>query len=135
MKSKKFFLIEKEPIVEKNGSLIVVETLKDIPIPVKRIFYEFGVSFASKRGEHANKKSRFCMICLTGSCVVDVDDGENKKSYCLNDSRKILFIDRMVWKTMHSFSSDCVLFVLSDNYYDKNEYIKDYNEFLKEVRS
>jgi UDP-2-acetamido-3-amino-2,3-dideoxy-glucuronate N-acetyltransferase len=36
-----------------------------------------------------------------------------------------------VWASQHEFSPDAVLLVLSSDNYDPNEYIRDYEEFLK----
>ena len=131
MENKKHYLFELKPFSDEDGFLAVIEEEKQIPFKIKRIFYEYGVEGTSLRGKHANKNSRFCLIAVSGSCDVVVEDGSNKVIYRLDNPAKVLYLDKMVWKTMTNFSNECVLLVLSDCLYDKNEYIRDFNEYLK----
>lgn len=117
-----------------DGYLTVIEENKNIPFDIKRIFYEYNVSSFSERGNHANKNSAFCFICIKGSVEIDIDNGYEKKSIILKDPNHVLYIDKMIWKTMKNFSSDCILLVLSDCYYDKNEYVRDYDEYLNLIK-
>ena len=131
MENRKHYQFELEPFSDEEGFLAVIEEEKQIPFKIRRIFYEYGVRGASLRGKHANKNSRFCLIAVSGSCDVIVEDGTTKKDYLLDKPNKVLFLDKMIWKTMTNFSKDCVLLVLSDCLYDKNEYIRDFNEYLR----
>lgn len=129
MENKKHFLFELKPFSEEDGFLAVIEEEKQIPFKIKRIFYEYGVKQTSLRGKHANKYSRFCLIAVSGSCDVIVNDGIEQTIYNLDKPHKVLFLDKMVWKTMTNFSKDCVLLVLSDCFYNKDEYIRDFDEY------
>lgn len=131
MENKKHYLFELNPFSDEDGFLAVIEEEKQIPFKIRRIFYEYGVERTSLRGKHANKNSRFCLIAVSGSCDVIVEDGVSIVKYRLNKPNKVLYLDKMIWKTMTNFSKDCVLLVLSDCLYDKNEYIRDYDEYLK----
>lgn len=131
MENKKHYLFELNPFSDEDGFLAVIEEEKQIPFKIRRIFYEYGVERTSLRGKHANKNSRFCLIAVSGSCDVIVEDGVSIVKYRLNKPNKALYLDKMIWKTMTNFSKDCVLLVLSDCLYDKSEYIRDYDEYLK----
>lgn len=131
MQKSSHYLINLRPFSDKDGSLTVLENGKQIPFRIKRVFYIYGADRNCLRGRHANKVSRFCLISVSGSCDIIVEDGMNKMAYHLNDPNVALFLDRMTWKTMTNFSADCVLLILSDSLYDKNEYIRDYDEFLQ----
>lgn len=131
MENKKYYLYELKPFSDEDGYLSVIEEEKQIPFKIRRIFYEYGVEGKSLRGKHANKYSRFCLIAVSGSCDVIVEDGKTKNVFKLDKPNKVLYLDRMIWKTMTNFSKDCVLLVLSDCLYDKNEYIRDFNEYLR----
>ena len=133
MENKKHYLFELNPFSDEDGFLAVIEEEKQIPFKIRRIFYEYGVERTSLRGKHANKNSRFCLIAVSGSCDVIVEDSVSIVEYRLNKPNKVLYLDKMIWKTMTNFSKDCVLLVLSDCLYDKNEYIRDYNEYLKSL--
>ena len=130
MENKKHYLFEIKPFSDEDGFLAVIEEEKQIPFKIRRIFYEYGVDRNSLRGKHANRKSRFCLIAVSGSCDVIVEDGLSKVIYKLDKPHKVLYLDKMVWKTMTNFSKDCVLLVLSDSLYDKDEYIRDFGEYL-----
>ena len=134
MENKKHYLFEIKPFSDEDGFLAVIEEEKQIPFKIRRIFYEYGVEKTSLRGKHANKYSRFCLISVSGSCDVIVEGGKSKIIYKLDKPHKVLFLDRMVWKTMTNFSKDCVLLVLSDCLYDKNEYIRDFEEYKKLIK-
>lgn len=131
MENKKHYIFELKPFCDEDGFLAVMEEEKEIPFKIRRIFYEYGVECSSLRGKHANRNSRFCLIAVAGSCEVLVEDGINKTIYYLDKPNKVLYLDKMIWKTMSGFSTDCVLLVLSDCLYDKDEYIRDYDLFLQ----
>lgn len=118
-----------------RGSLVVCEINKHMPFEAKRFFHIYGTQNGIMRGIHANRNSSFFMVCVKGSCQVDVDDGREQASFYLDHPAKGLFVNSMMWKTMKNFSPDCVLLVLSDCVYDETEYIRDYDRFIKEVHS
>ena len=85
------------------------------------------------RGQHANRDSEFVLINVSGSSKVRVDNGFEEEVIELNRPRMGLYLPTMVWKDMYDFSEDSVLLVLANTHYDGNEYIRDYDEYLKEV--
>ena len=134
--NKSYYLIDLKQLEDSRGKMCVVECTKDIPFVIKRVFYDFNHKTDSvSRGNHANKHSSFVFICVAGSCSITVDDGQTIDTFCLDSPTKGLFINKMVWKSMTSFSKDCILLVLSDHHYDSNEYINNYNDYLIQQRS
>ena len=129
----KFGMIDFKIFGDNRGKLAVFENGNNLPFDLKRIFYSYDLPFNAIRGCHANRKSKFVLISVSGSCQVKVDDGINKQDFLLDTPEKGLFLDRMVWKEMYNFSEDNVLLVLSDQLYDSEEYIKTYEEFLLEI--
>ena len=117
-----------------RGHLVVVEGLKDIPFEIKRIFYIYGSDSDVVRGQHANRKSEFVLINVSGTSKVEVDDGKTKKIFDLDEPHVGIYLPNMVWKDMFDFSSDSVLLVLASEVFDANEYIRDYDEYVKEIR-
>lgn len=130
MKSKKHYLFNVNPYCNNCGSLVAFEEEKEIPFKIKRVFFEYGLKPNITRGNHANKNSRFCIITISGSCDIFVKEGSKQKAYHLDSPDKVLYLDKMIWKTMTNFSNDCNLLILSDCMYDKNEYIRDFAEYL-----
>lgn len=117
-----------------RGHLVVVEGMKDIPFEIKRIFYIYGSDSTVVRGQHANRKSEFVLINVSGQCKVKVKDGKgNEADFLLNRPHTGIYLPQMMWKDMYDFSMDSVLLCLSSEHYDSNEYIRDYNEFERIV--
>ena len=118
-----------------RGQLVALEANKQIPFDVKRVFYIYGTQEGIPRGNHSHYKTKQFLVAVNGSCKVTLDDGYNKETFNLNKPNLGLFQDALIWGTMHDFSSDCVLMVLANEYYDASDYITDYDKFLKEVRN
>lgn len=121
---------------DERGHLVIVEGNKDIPFDIKRAFYIYGSDPTVVRGQHANRQSEFVLINVAGKSKVKVKDGEgNEAIYCLNRPHTGIYLPTMVWKDMYDFSEDSVLLVLASTHYDPNEYIRDYDDFVKEIKN
>ena len=118
---------------DERGNLVVVEGGQAIPFDIKRIFYIYGSDTEVVRGSHANLRSEFVMINVSGTSKVKVDNGQEQRILELNRPRMGLYLKSMVWKEMYDFSQDSVLLVLSNEHYDPNEYIRDYKTYLEMV--
>jgi dTDP-4-dehydrorhamnose 3,5-epimerase-like enzyme len=120
---------------DERGNLVVAEgSGRDVPFDIRRVFYMYGSDPGIIRGQHANRKTEFVLINVSGTSKVKVDNGMETEIIELNKPRMGLYIDTMVWKDMYDFSPDSVLLVLASEHYDDAEYIRDYDEFLKEIR-
>lgn len=124
-------IIELKVMGDERGSLIALEENHNVPFDVKRVYYIFNTKEDVRRGYHAHKNLKQLAICVSGSCSFLLDDGINKQYIDLNAPTQGLLIEGLVWREMYDFSSDCVLMVLADNYYDENDYLRNYDEFLK----
>lgn len=120
---------------DERGNLVIVEGNQDIPFEIKRVFYMYGTDSTMVRGSHANRKSDFVLVNVAGKTKIKVDDGFSTAIIELDKPRMGLYIPKMLWKDMYDFSSDSVLLVLSNEHYDSEEYIRDYNEYLNEIRN
>ena len=120
-----------------NGGRIEVEGLKDIPFEIKRIFYIFGKgNVGTVRGKHSNRKSEFVLFNVKGkSKVKTIDEDRNEVVYELNEPNQAVYLPRMVWKEMYDFTEDSVLMVLTNEYYDATEYIRDFDEFVEVMKA
>ena len=118
-----------------RGKLVVVEGAQDIPFEIKRVFYIYIYIYGSDnevvRGKHANKESEFVLINVAGKSKVRVTDGIDEHVDELNRPMQGIYLPKMVWKDMYDFSPDSVLLALASTHYDGNEYIRDYDEYLK----
>jgi len=118
---------------DERGSLVALEAEKSVPFVIKRVYYIFGTKTGVSRGFHAHKKLQQVAICITGSCRMVLDDGQQRSEVLLNSPHKGLVIGDLVWREMHDFSKDCVLLVLASEHYDESDYIRNYNDFIQQV--
>ena len=127
-------IINLPKISDPRGNLTFIESNKHIPFEIKRVYYLYDVPGGETRGGHAHKNLQQLLIAVSGSFDVVVDDGYEKRRYHLNRSYYGLFIPTMIWREMDNFSSGSVCLVLASDFYNEDDYIRDYDEFLKEVR-
>lgn len=119
---------------EKIGFLSFFESNKDIPFEIKRIYYTYNVPVNTKRGMHAHKELNQVLWCPYGEIEIILDNGREKKNYLLNSPDKALLVGKGIWREMLWKKENSVLCVAASEYYDENDYIRDYNEFLKYVK-
>ena len=100
---------------------------------IKRVFYIYGSDSKVVRGKHANKKSEFVLINVSGNCKIRVTDGHEERIINLDRPMMGIYIPRMIWKDMYEFSSDSILLVLASTHYDADEYIKNYEDYLMAI--
>lgn len=127
-------MLEFKQYGDDRGHLVVVEGMQDIPFEIKRIFYIYGSDAEVIRGQHANKRTEFVLINVAGTSKVRVDDGKgNEAVFSLNRPHTGIYLPTLVWKEMYDFSEDSVLLCLASEHYDGEEYIRDYDEFVKYI--
>lgn len=122
------------PLGDERGSLVVLEAGKSIPFEIKRVYYLFATKDGVARGFHAHKKLQQMAVCVTGKCRMVLDDGHTREEAWLDSPTNGLLVNDLVWHEMHDFSPDCVMLVLASEHYDESDYLRDYAEFLKEIR-
>lgn len=113
-----------------RGYLSVIENGIDIPFDIKRIYYLYMVPEVA-RGAHAHKALQQLLIATSGSVEVIMDDGNEKKSFMLDRPWKGLLIPAGLWRDLENFSGGSVLMCLASEKYDENDYIRNYEDFLK----
>lgn len=127
-------LLDFGSIGDERGMITICEGGIDIPFIPKRIFYIYKSSRDVVRGKHANRITDFVLINVSGQSKVRALDGKgNEIVYSLNRPNTGIYIPHMIWKEMYDFSEDSVLLCLASEHYDPEEYIRDYEGFLKEV--
>lgn len=118
---------------DERGKLVVIEGGEAVPFEIKRVFYIYGSDATVVRGQHANRESQFVLINVAGKSKVRITDGTEDIIIELDKPMMGVYIPPMLWKDMYDFSSDSVLLVLASTHYDGSEYIRDYDEYLKEI--
>ena len=116
---------------DRKGNLSVVQNGDTIPFDVKRVYYLYDVPGGESRGAHAHKELSQLIIAASGSFTVTLDDGKVKRSFLLNRPYQGLLVVPGIWRDLDDFSSGSVCMVLASHPYDKEDYIRNYDEFLE----
>ncbi len=125
-------LIDLPSFGDERGGLVAIESNQSIPFNVKRLYYIFNTS-QKPRGFHAHIDLKQVAICLKGSCRFILDNGFTKEEVVLDNPTQGLIIEGLIWREMHDFSQDCVLLVLASEHFTEQDYIRNYDEFLRVV--
>lgn len=115
----------------RRGNLTVVENGQTLPFDVKRVYYLYDIPGGESRGAHAHKELSQLIIAASGSFRVTLDDGKVKRSFFLNRPYQGLYVKPGIWRDLDEFSSGAVCMVLASDIYMKEDYIRDYNEFVE----
>jgi hypothetical protein len=115
--------------------LTFIESRNHLPFDIKRVYYTYDVPGGSDRGAHAHKRLHQLIIAMSGSFDVVLDDGFEKKRFHLNRSYFGLYVCPMMWRELDNFSSGSVCLVLASELFDPDDYYRDYELFLNDVRS
>ncbi len=121
-------------IFEKRGNLTFIESNKHIPFHVKRAHWIYDVPGGEFRGSHAYKTNQEFIIALSGSFDVILHDGKTEKKYSINRSYYGLYVPHLIWRSMDNFSTNALALVLSSECYDEEDYIWDFDKFIKLAR-
>jgi hypothetical protein len=117
------------------GNLSVAENSVNIPFSVSRVFYIYDIPGGEDRGAHAHRKCHQFLIAVSGSFDVELDDGINKRTVSLNRPYYGLHVPPGIWAAEKNFSSGAVCLVLASHKYDESDYIRNYSDFLNEIKA
>lgn len=123
-------LIELPVIEDARGNLAVIQE-GFLSFDFKRVYYLYDVPSSANRGGHSHLEQHEVLIALSGSFEVIVDDGYEKKSYFLNKPNIGLHIPTDIWRELENFSSGAVCLVFNSDVFKEEDYIRDYDQFLK----
>lgn len=128
-------VVELPKISDPRGNLSFIEGEQHIPFEIKRVYYLYDVPGGSDRGSHAHKNLHQFIVAMSGSFDVVLDDGRQKHRFHLNRSYYGLYVCPMMWRNLGNFSSGAVCMVLASEHYDVDDYIRDYSQFIRMVKS
>lgn len=115
----------------RDGNLTAVNSGIEIPFNVERIYYLYDVPGGEVRGAHAHYELEQLIVAASGSFDVILDDGVNKRTVNLNRPYNGLYIKPGIWRDLVNFSSGSVLLVLASMRYSEDDYIRNYEQFIK----
>jgi len=128
-------MIELPKIEDRRGNLSFIEAEHHIPFRIKRASYLYNVPGGESRGGHAYKTLHELIVALSGSFDVVLDDGAEKTKITLNRAYRGLYIPPMVWRHIENFSTNAVCVNLVSEAYDPEDYLRDYDEYLRSKQS
>lgn len=117
-------------IHNRAGNITIIESGKNIPFSIKRIYYLYDIPSGEARGGHAHKELYQLIVATSGSFDVLLDDGKNKKVVTLNRPDYALMVVPGIWRELLEFSSGAICLVLASQKYNENDYIREYNNYL-----
>ena len=123
-----------QPHGDERGQLVALEEDKDIPFEIKRVYYMYDTGKNVRRGFHAHRSLEQILICIHGTCKILLDNGTEKKIVPLEKPYEGLYIANNMWREMYDFSEDAVLLVLASDFYKEEDYIRNYDDFLKFIK-
>ncbi len=118
-------------ITTESGNITSINNHKDLPFEIKRVYYLYDVPNLADRGAHGHKNLRQLVVAVSGSFTITLFDGKESRSFVLNQPNKGLLIVPGIWRELNSFSGGAICLVLASEEYDEDDYIRDYEEFLK----
>ena len=124
-------IIQLPKIEDPRGSLSIIEQLRQIPFEIKRVHWVYDVPGGFERGGHAFFETEEFIVALSGSFDVVVNDGTGEQRFHMARSYYGLYIPHMTWRAIDNFSTNSVALVLSSTTYDPDDYIEEFNEFIK----
>lgn len=128
------YVIDLPLIHDPRGDLTFIEGGRHIPFEIARIYYLYNVPVDAARGGHAHKELQQVIFALSGSFRVSFDNGRDRCEYWLRDPRRGIYVDRMIWREVDSFSQGAVCMVLASHPYDESDYYRDYDAFASAVK-
>lgn len=128
-------LIRFEKFADERGGLVALTSNRNIPFQIARVFYTFQTLGETVRGSHAHKTCQQILICISGSLVVEVDDGIDKREFLLAEPNIGLLVPALIWSSQKKYSPEAVCLVLASEIYDPLEYIHEYAEYLQYRRT
>lgn len=118
--------------LDERGSLVVIETGREVQFNINRVFYSYGVPPEVARGGHAHRELQQFIIALCGSFTVLLDDGTSRSRYVLDQPSLGVYVPPMHWTDLENFTPGAVCLVLASLPYDEADYFRNYDEFFHE---
>ncbi|MBC2774695.1 DegT/DnrJ/EryC1/StrS family aminotransferase [Rhizobium sp. AQ_MP] len=123
-------IVEVKIIKDARGTLGIIEGLKEVGFDFRRIYFMTDLACASNRGGHAHKRLKQCFVVMRGAVTIKLEGLGRVHEFRLENCDKALVVPAGYWRDLYDFSEDCLIAVLASDYYEEDDYIRDYAEFL-----
>ncbi|GJH09275.1 WxcM-like domain-containing protein [Caballeronia novacaledonica] len=126
-------VIELPKIHDPRGNLTFIEGGRHVPFDIQRVYYLYDVPGGSVRAGHAHHELQQIIIAVAGSFDLVLDNGFERRVLTCNRPSSGVLIRSLVWRELNNFSSGAVCLVLASRPYEEDDYIRDYQTFLRET--
>lgn len=123
------------PTIIDEASLTFAEAKRHIPFQIKRFYLIYNADTNNIRGKHAHRRLKQVIFCIRGSIRMVLDNGSRREEVLLDNPHTGLLLENMVWREMHGFTKDTILFVVASEYFEERDYIREYDEFIAIAKS
>jgi hypothetical protein len=117
-----------------RGNLSVIESGRQVPFDIQRIYYLYDIPPMAERAGHAHRELSQVFIAISGSFDLHLDDGVEKRSVHLCRANRGYVVRPWIWRDLDNFSGNSVCLVLASHLYDPTDYIRNYAEFRQAAR-
>ncbi|MBT3464009.1 WxcM-like domain-containing protein [archaeon] len=128
-------IINLQRIEFRAGNITPITNHKEIPFEIKRIFYIYDIPGGKDRGAHAHKECHQFLVATSGAFDVEVNDGKETRIFNLNQPYYGLHIPPGIWAHEFNFSSGAICLVLASHLFDENDYIREYDKYVKFIKN
>jgi hypothetical protein len=127
-------IIDLPKIKDDRGNLSFIEEENHIPFKIKRVYWIYDVPGGESRGSHAFKDSQEFIVAISGSFDVVLHNGKEELKFSLNRPYYGLYVAKLAFRRLENFSTNSLALVLASTNYSENDYIRDFDDFLKQVK-
>ena len=122
-------IIDLPRFTDPRGNLSVVEGNINVPFDIKRVYFTYDVPGGESRADHAHKELKEFIIAVSGSFTLILDDGREQKEFLLNKPYQGILINPGIWRRLIDFSSGAVALVICSDFYNEEDYIRNFKDF------
>ena len=116
-------------VCDPRGNLSFIEGGCHVPFAIKRVFYIYDVPGGATRGAHAHKECTEILIPIVGSFEVHLSDGKEERIFHMDTSNRGIIVPPGLWLSTHRYTSGTVCLVLCSDYFEEEDYIRDFDDF------
>jgi oxalate decarboxylase/phosphoglucose isomerase-like protein (cupin superfamily) len=126
-------IIDLPKILDNRGNLTFIMENTHVPFRIMRVYWIYDVPGGERRGSHAFRKTEEIIVALSGSFDVILNDGRHEYRFSLNRSYHGVYVPKMLWREINNFSTNSLALILASTEYSEDDYIRDYDVFVKEA--